>query len=139
MPLLFVFYDAIKNLFVFGNVDGSGSLVAYGAENMSTSFLFFDNVSNSGMLALAIATGATTFLATYVSMIGTNNKADNPAAGMMKMMLYMMPIMIAFTSFSFPGALALYWMTGNLFSTLQTVYFKRETIKSEYAKKIIKK
>lgn len=41
-----------------------------------------------------------------------------------KMMLYLMPAMIFFFSYSFPAALALYWVYSNLFTIAQTYFTK---------------
>jgi YidC/Oxa1 family membrane protein insertase len=53
-----------------------------------------------------IIAGITTFIYQKQTMGDTNQK----------MMLYMMPAMIVFFSFSFPAGLVLYWILNNLFS-----------------------
>ena len=52
--------------------------------------------------------------------------SSNPQMAMqMKMMLYVMPIMIRVMAFFFPAALALYWVTGNIFMVLQTILINK--------------
>src|SRR5699024_10897736 len=56
--------------------------------------------------------------------------ADNPQ---MKMMLYLMPIMITVFAFFFPAALALYWVVGNIFMVIQTIFIRKPMMKKAQA------
>ena len=68
---------------------------------------------------LPIIAGVTTFIQQKISMVGMQN---NPQ---MAMMLWLMPIMIIVFAINFPAALALYWVVGNLFMIVQTLFNKR--------------
>jgi YidC/Oxa1 family membrane protein insertase len=72
-----------------------------------------------------IMSGVTTFISQKQTMTDPNQK----------MLLYMMPVMITFLSFSFPAGLVLYWTTNNLFSmgqhSLMTYLGKRKAEKTE--------
>lgn len=59
-------------------------------------------------------------------MAGTANQ--NPQ---MAMMLYIMPIMIIVFAISFPAALSLYWVVGNLFMIIQTYFIKGPELKEQ--------
>ena len=67
-------------------------------------------------------------VATYFSgqisqkMSGNQNaSADNPAAGSMKMMNWMMPLMTIFFTYRMPGGAALYWFMSTFVSLIQSV------------------
>lgn len=61
-------------------------------------------------------------LTTYIQFIATGT-GDNPQ---MKIMIWAMPIMIFFMALSFPSALSLYWVYGNVFTILQYVLFVKD-------------
>ena len=48
----------------------------------------------------------------------------------MAMMLWMMPIMIVVFAVSFPAALSLYWVVGNIFMIVQTYFIKGPDLKA---------
>lgn len=47
---------------------------------------------------------------------------DNPTAGMMKSMKWMMPMMTLLFTFQMPAAMGLYWVTGNVLMVLQSLF-----------------
>jgi YidC/Oxa1 family membrane protein insertase len=49
----------------------------------------------------------------------------------MAMMVWMMPIMIIFFAFSFPAALSLYWVVGNIFMIVQTYFIKGPDLRAQ--------
>lgn len=49
----------------------------------------------------------------------TSSDGDNPTAGMMKQMTYMMTFMFGFFTLQVPAGLTLYWVTSNLLQMLQ--------------------
>ncbi|HEU4962429.1 MAG TPA: YidC/Oxa1 family membrane protein insertase [Bacilli bacterium] len=67
-------------------------------------------------IILAVLAAGTTYLQSKMSM--TNKDANT------KMMLTVMPLMIAFFTWQFPAALGLYWIVSNCFTIVQT-YFTR--------------
>lgn len=60
---------------------------------------------------------------------------DDLARSMNMQMRYVMPAMIFFISLGVSGAVALYWITGSLFTIAQEIYF-RKTIKKEMVKSL---
>lgn len=101
MPILIGFYHAINRTEII-------------KEDV---FLWFD-LGNADPI-LAVLAGITTFIQQKMAMAGA--AGQNPQ---MKMMLYMMPIMIMVFAFTFPSALSLYWVVGNLFGIAQTYFIK---------------
>lgn len=56
---------------------------------------------------------------TYIQFIVTGT-GDNPQ---MRIMIWAMPVMIFFMAMSFPSALSLYWVYGNIITIMQYVFF----------------
>ena len=78
-------------------------------------------LSNPSILwIIPILSGATAFLSSYVmqKMQGTQNSA---AAGQMKMLNIMMPLMSLYFGFILPGAIGIYWIFNNVFTCLQEI------------------
>lgn len=75
---------------------------------------------------LPILTALFTFLQQKL-MMSTNSAANsNPQMRLqLQIMLYVMPIMIGVMAFFFPAALALYWVTGNVFMVCQTLLINK--------------
>ncbi|QPC47930.1 YidC family membrane integrase SpoIIIJ [Mangrovibacillus cuniculi] len=101
MPILFAFYQAIMRTF----------------EIREHNFLWFD--LGEADIALALIAGVTTFIQQKIMMAGT--ETVNPQ---MQMMLYIMPVMIVVFAITFPAALSLYWVVGNIFMIVQTFFIK---------------
>lgn len=108
MPILIGFYHAIMRT----------------AEISNHTFLWFDLGEKDPFFILPVIAGITTFLQQKLMMHGMEN---NPQ---MKMMLYIMPVMIVVFAVSFPAALSLYWVVGNIFMIVQT-YFIKGPVKTE--------
>lgn len=88
-------------------------------------FLWF--ALDSPDYVLPLIAGAATFLQQKLMMAGSP-AAQNPQ---MVAMLYMMPIMITVFAFFFPAALALYWVVGNIFMVVQTIFIRRPMMKDQ--------
>ncbi|KUP09977.1 OxaA-like protein precursor [Bacillus coahuilensis m2-6] len=82
------------------------------------SFLWFDLGVADPYFILPLVAGATTFLQQKIMMQGV------PQQPQMQMMLYLMPIMIVIFAISFPAALSLYWVVGNIFMIISTYFIK---------------
>ena len=108
MPILIAMYHAIMRT----------------AEISTHNFLWFE--LGSPDYILPILTGAFTFLQQKL-MMSTNSasKQNSQMAMQMQVMLYVMPIMIGVMAFFFPAALALYWVTGNIFMVVQTLLINK--------------
>lgn len=110
MPILIGFYHAIMRT----------------AEIKTHNFLWFSLGESDPYFILPILAGITTFLQQKLMMAGTENQ--NPQ---MAMMLWIMPIMIVVFAITFPAALSLYWVVGNIFMIIQTILIKGPNQKSE--------
>ena len=88
--------------------------VAAAIPDFSPMFLGIDITLYVNQLPMAVAvgaviiTGGTTFLQQYLTMSGTDKN--------MKMMLYIMPLMLAYFSYTFPAGLVLYWALNSILS-----------------------
>lgn len=109
MPILIGFYHAIMRTEAI-------------AEH---TFLWFDLGDKDPYYILPIVAGITTFIQQKMMMAGAANA--NPQ---MAMMLWLMPIMIVVFAISFPAALSLYWVVGNLFMIIQTYFVKGPDLKA---------
>lgn len=110
MPIMIAMYHAISRT----------------AEIKSYSFLWFELGSPDPYFILPILTAGFTFLQQKLMMSTNTSMNSNPQMAMqMKMMLYMMPLVIGVTAVFFPAALALYWVTGNIFMVIQTLLINK--------------
>ncbi|MFT4416908.1 YidC family membrane integrase SpoIIIJ [Fredinandcohnia humi] len=108
MPILIGFYHAIMRT----------------REIAEHNFLWFDLGEADPFYILPLVAGVTTFIQQKITMIGMEN---NPQ---MTMMLWLMPIMIVVFAISFPAALSLYWVVGNIFMIVQTLLIKGPDLKA---------
>lgn len=96
-PIFIAFYQAIQ----------------FDPQISKSSFLYLHLGSPDPYLILPIIAALTT----YIQMIVQGN-ADNPQT---RIMVWIFPIMIFVIGYSFPSALALYWVYSNLFTIIQYV------------------
>lgn len=96
-------------------------------EKLNTMFLGLIDLSEKSLL-LAILAGASQYLQAHF-MPKPNNSPETAGTfahsfskSMHIQMKYFFPFLIAFIAYSISGAIALYWLVSNLFSTLQQVY-----------------
>lgn len=83
------------------------------------------NIKEPGIIwLLPILSGLTALLSSYV--LQKMQQKSNPAAaqmqGSMKTMLYIMPFFSVYLGFILPSALAVYWITNNLFTMAQEAF-----------------
>jgi YidC/Oxa1 family membrane protein insertase len=84
--------------------------VVYSALPLSNHFLWFNLAS--GDMVLALLVGASMWVQQKMVMTPSPDPNQKTQSGLM---LWMMPIMFAWLSLTFPSGLALYWLTSNLF------------------------
>lgn len=102
MPILIALYQAIvKNPHIAGATTILGGL----------------QLGTPNHYVLPVLAAATTYIQ---SRMTTANSQDPQQ----KMLLYIMPAMIFFFSFSFPAALSLYWVFGNILTIIQYYFLK---------------
>ena len=83
------------------------------------------NIKEPGLIwLLPILSGVTALLSSIVmqKMQQKSNPAAAQVQGSMKTMLYIMPLCSVYLGFILPSALAVYWITNNLFTLAQEVF-----------------
>lgn len=108
MPILIALFEALRT-FVYADVGHAR-------------FLWISNLSeiNNDFLILPILAGISTFIQARM----TTNLSDQTQ----KIMLYMMPLMIAYFSTQVPAGLALYWVTFNILGVGQQYIVNKQTL-----------
>lgn len=104
---------------------GSGELL-----NIDFSFLGLNlaqtpSISDPSIIwIIPILSGVTAYLSSYImqKMQGTQNSA---AAGQMKVLNILMPLMSLYFGFILPGAIGIYWIFNNVFSCVQEIVLTR--------------
>ena len=103
-------------------------------EHANMIFLGILDISGKSVV-LAILAGVSQYLQAYYMpkpalSINTNGApasfADSFAKSMQMQMKYVFPFVVAFIAYSISGAVALYWITSNLFMVGQQIYVKKE-------------
>lgn len=96
-------------------------------EQINTMFLGIDLAANHQIL-LALLAGGLQYVQAYVLLKGPNRQQidQNDTVKMINtQMLYLMPIMTVFISYSLPAALPLYWIVTTLFAIGQQLWLFR--------------
>ena len=96
--------------------------------------LIADKVREACIDAQILAIGYSAFPrdaeGSYMPCFLTGDKVQN-MEGQMKNMMNFMLIMILFTGFMLPAALAIYWTIGSVFMIVQTLVFQSEKVKAK--------
>lgn len=102
-------------------------------ENINMNFLGIVDISAKNLLFLAILTGVSQFFQAYfmpkppVSTGGDKGSFQDSFAKSMNMqMKYVFPFIVAFIAYSLSGAVALYWITSNVFAIGQQLYANKK-------------
>jgi len=142
MPFLFAVFRVFRN--GFSNLD-----LVYGfihrPETINMIGLGFIDLSQPQKI-IAILAGLAQFWQSKMMMSTKRPEVKSPGAKdedmmaiMNKQMVYFMPIMTVFIGMSFPGGLALYWLTTTLASGVQQAYlFKKKAKKDIIEGEIVK-
>jgi YidC/Oxa1 family membrane protein insertase len=99
-------------------------------------FLHIINISEKSIW-LALVAGMTTFIQLHIANSAQESlslkvnkgeavKQSDFARAMTMQMKYFFPIIVTFISYSISGALALYWITNNIFAIGQEIYIKKK-------------
>ena len=123
--LYYVFYKGIDfqsaTLYSFVNAPEHANMI----------FLGILDISQKSVI-LAILAGVSQYLQAYFmpqltpSKIPGGSFSENFAKSMQTQMKYVFPFVIAFIAYSISGAVAIYWITSNLFMVGQQIYVKKE-------------
>ena len=132
IPIIFALY------FVFfkGINFESGLLYSFVhiPEHVNMIFLGVLDISKKSLI-LALLAGVSQYLQAYFmpTPIVSKNTGDSSgsfsesfAKSMQMQMKYIFPFIVAFIAYSISGAVALYWITSNLFMVGQQIYVKKE-------------
>lgn len=138
---------ALAYIFISGGLPVIKSELLYSFVQLpaviSTSFLGFIDVSKTSII-LGILAGLAQFIQIRLSVpayVAPQNPSKNPtfsddlARSMNVQMRYVMPVFMFLICMTVSGAVALYWITGSVFTIAQEVYFRR-TIKKEEPKTV---
>lgn len=97
---------------------------------INTNFLGLLNITEKSIV-IAFLAAVTTFFQFRLSMKGQskpkgNSFGDNLTRSMQMQMKYIFPVIVFFISYSISGAIALYWLTTNLFSIGQEIFVRKK-------------
>ena len=99
---------------------------------ISMNFLGIFDIGKTHIIVLAILAGVSQFFQAYYmpKPLPSNTEGgsfqDSFAKSMNMQMKYIFPFLIAFIAYSLSGAVALYWVTSNIFAVGQQIYAKRK-------------
>ena len=92
-------------------------------------FLGLINISEKSLI-LAIVAGVSTYfqisLASGPQTASAGGSQNDIARAMQVQMKYFFPVLVIFISYSVSAALALYWITSNIFAIVQEIYIKKK-------------
>ncbi len=139
IPIIFaLYYVFLKDI----NLQ-SGLLYSFvhAPQYINMNFLGILDISQKNIIMLAILAGISQyFQASLMPKPATPDKTtgsfqENMTKSMQTQMKYVFPFVVAFIAYSVSGAVALYWITSNIFAIGQQIYANR---KKELALKAIK-
>ena len=139
IPIIFALYY----VFLKGIDLQSGLLYSFvhAPQYINMNFLGILDISQKNIIMLAILAGISQyFQASLMPKPATPDKTtgsfqENMTKSMQTQMKYVFPFVVAFIAYSVSGAVALYWITSNIFAIGQQIYANR---KKELALKAIK-
>ena len=132
IPIIFALYY----VFMKGLSFDAGALYSFIHQptNINMNFLGMFDIGKTQILVLAILAGVSQFFQAYYmpkpALTNGDGKnvsfQDSFAKSMNTQMKYVFPFIIAFISYSLSGAVALYWVTSNIFAVGQQIYAKKK-------------
>jgi YidC/Oxa1 family membrane protein insertase len=138
MPILILFFRVLRE-FDYKIPDGTIDAAFLWIKNLAEPDKLFGIIGGYSIGILPILVGVSMFFQQKLTMppmpvASQGNSSSNPAASTQKMMGTIMPVMIAFISFSLPSGLSLYWFTSTLFDIVQKLIINRKDpeIKKEH-------
>jgi len=130
IPVIWALYQIFLH-FPEINVDVLYSFIS-APENINTVFLGLLDITKKSIPIALLAAVSTYFQFKVSSMSQAKPKGDsfgdNLSRSMQTQMKYFFPLIVFFVSYSISGAIALYWLTTNIFSIGQEL-FVRKTIR----------
>jgi YidC/Oxa1 family membrane protein insertase len=131
IPIIFALYYVFLNGMKF---DGSNLYsFIHIPEKISMNFLGFVDISEKGLWFFAVLAGISQYFQAYfmpkpaINNTGDKNSfQENFSKSMQTQMKYVFPFVVAFIAYSVSGAIALYWITSNVFAIGQQIYAKKK-------------
>jgi YidC/Oxa1 family membrane protein insertase len=129
IPIIFALYYVFYKGINFDN----GILYSFvkAPQNMNMLFLGFIDIAGKS-ISLAILAGASQYLQAHFapkpppSTSRTGSFQESFSKNMHIQMKYFFPILVVFIAYSISGAVALYWITSNIFSVGQQLYANKK-------------
>ena len=138
MPIIIALYMVF--IHGFGSIPVGIYPFVHAPQIFNLSFAFVNLAQKS--ILLAVIAGISQYFQGYLVQgrqtkpTGTDMKAEF-ARSMQTQMLYVLPLMIVFIAYRVSAAVALYWITSNIFTIGQELYTRRKIAKSpNYAKAV---
>lgn len=129
IPIIFALYYVFSKGISFH--DGVLYSFITAPSDMNMHFLGLINIGEKSLL-LAVLAGASQYLQAHFmpKPVGQSGEAgsfqESFSKSMHLQMKYFFPVIVAFIAYSVSGALALYWITSNLFAVGQQLYAKKK-------------
>jgi len=132
LPVLIALFLVFKN----GFIENQNLLYSFVAYPPDTSAVFLGMDLHQKNYILAVLVGLSQFLYTKISLPkpappSGGNFQEEFARSMNLQMRYFFPVLFVIFSMSIPSAVALYWLTSNMFSIAQELLVKRMSQKEE--------
>ncbi len=131
IPILFALYSVFNSGLPAIKLEDLYSFISAPSE-VSMMFLGWFDVSEHKNIILALLVALTQFFQARFMIAGQKpaaggapSAATDFARSMNVQMQYVLPIFIGVISYNLSGALAIYWITSNLFAIGQEIYMKR--------------
>jgi len=130
IPVIFALYY----VFLKG-IDFQGGLLypfVHAPEHVNMLFLGVLDISQKGLTILAVLAGISQYLQAslmpkpVISKKTPNSFQENMSRSMQTQMKYIFPFVVAFIAYSVSGAVALYWITSNIFAIGQQIYANKK-------------
>ena len=128
IPIIFALYQ------IFLHLPEVNSALLYSfvtvPEQINTTFLGILDITAKS-ITVALLAAISTFFQFKISMKGQtpptgNSFGNNLARSMQTQMKYFFPVIVFFVSYNISGAIALYWLTTNLFSIGQELFIRKK-------------
>ena len=134
-PFLFAVFRVFRNGFENGSMDLIYPFITK-PETINYISFFGTDLSKKNVI-IAILAGVAQFWQTKMmatkkpAIKSAGSKDENMMAIMNKQMIYFMPLFTIFIGMSFPGGLALYWLTTTVITALQQIFLFKKNKKAE--------
>jgi YidC/Oxa1 family membrane protein insertase len=138
LPIIFALYYVFMKGLAF---DSNLYSFIHMPEKISMNFLGIFDISGSKIIVLAIMAGVSQYFQAYFMpkqpVSDSSEKGsfqENFTKSMQTQMKYVFPFVVAFIAYSVSGALALYWITSNIFAIGQQIYAEKKNNKLQLIK-----